>query len=73
MENLLRGIPGVAVYIDDILITGAMEAEHLKSLEEVLKRLERAGRSRNVVLWYLRCHIWDMLLTPLGYAHSQTS
>ncbi len=31
------------VYIDDILITGQMEEEHLKALEEVLKQLEKAG------------------------------
>ena len=34
MEQLLRGIPGVAVYIDDILVTGSTEADHLRSLEE---------------------------------------
>ena len=31
------------VYLDDILITGHTEEEHLKSLEEVLSRLEKAG------------------------------
>ena len=43
MESLLSGIPGVIVYIDDILITGKTEADHLAALEEVLKRLENAG------------------------------
>jgi len=43
MESLLQGIPNVVVYIDDILVTGATEQEHLKTLEEVLTRLERAG------------------------------
>ena len=43
MEMLLQGIPGVAVYIDDILITGRNYEVHLKSLEEVLRRLERVG------------------------------
>jgi hypothetical protein len=38
MESLLQGIPGVTVYIDDILISSATEEEHLKALEEVLKR-----------------------------------
>ena len=39
MENLLQGIDGMAVYIDDILVTGATEEEHLKALG----RLENAG------------------------------
>ena len=43
MENLLQGLEHVAVYIDDILITGCTEEEHLKTLDEVLTRLERAG------------------------------
>lgn len=43
MENLLQGIEGVVVYIDDILITGATEEEHLKALEEVLNRLDTSG------------------------------
>ena len=43
MENLLQGINGVCVYIDDILITGANEVEHLKHLAQVLQRLQSAG------------------------------
>ena len=41
MDNLLASIPGVVVYLDDILVTGATETEHLQSLEEVLKRLDK--------------------------------
>ena len=43
MENLLQGIPGVCIYIDDILITGHTEEEHLEHLTEVLTRLSKAG------------------------------
>ena len=42
MEQLLQGIPGVTVYIDDILITGETVEDHLNSLEEVLRRLAKA-------------------------------
>ena len=43
MENLLQGIPGVCVYIDDILVTGRTDAEHLDHLAQVLQRLQDAG------------------------------
>lgn len=43
MEGILRGISHVTVYIDDILITGENEEEHLKNLDAVLTRLENEG------------------------------
>ena len=43
MESILQGLDRVAVYIDDILITGRSEEEHLKVLDEVLQRLQKAG------------------------------
>ena len=43
MENLLQGIPHVAVYLDDVLITGSNDDEHLKTLNLVLSKLESAG------------------------------
>ena len=43
MENLLQGIKGIWVYVDDILITSPTEEEHLQNLAQVLQRLESAG------------------------------
>lgn len=42
IENILQGIPQVSVYIDDILVTGETDEEHLHNLEEVLTHLEKA-------------------------------
>ena len=38
MENLLQGLKHVCVYLDDILVTGSSERDHLDNLAEVLKR-----------------------------------
>ena len=43
METLLQGLHHVCVYLDSILINGRSQLEHLKNLEEILKRLEEAG------------------------------
>ena len=43
MENVLRDIPHVCVYIDDVLVSGESESSHLKTLELVLSRLQQAG------------------------------
>ena len=43
MQNLLQGIPGVLIYIDDILVTGKTVLDHLANLSAVLARLEEAG------------------------------
>ena len=43
METLLQGIDHTSVYLDDILVTGATDEEHLRNLDQVLARLEGAG------------------------------
>ena len=58
MESILRGIPKVCVYIDDILVTGETEQEHLKTLDAVLTRLEEAGLRRSARSCSLPSSIW---------------
>ena len=43
MEAILSDIPGCIVYVDDILVSGKNDAEHLENLERVLNRLQEAG------------------------------
>ena len=43
MEGLLRGMDGVVVYLDDVLVTGKTKGEHLATLDEVLRRMRQAG------------------------------
>ena len=43
METILQGLPGACVYLDDILISGKSNEEHLVNLSAVLCRLATAG------------------------------
>ena len=43
MDTVLQGLPHVICYIDDILITGNDDEEHLRNLTTVLERLREQG------------------------------
>ncbi len=63
MESLLQGMPGVAIYIDDILVAGKDVEDHLKKLEQVLKKLEEAG----LKLKREKCEFLARSVEYLGY------
>ena len=46
METTLQGIPRVVVYLDDIILTGATKAQHLKTLDIVLGKDWVAAREK---------------------------
>ena len=43
IDSLLQGIPNVCAYLDDIIVTGRNEEEHLRNLSAVLSKLQEAG------------------------------
>ena len=43
MDVLLQGLPNVMCYLDDIIVSGTSDAEHLSSLAGVLERLQSHG------------------------------
>ena len=52
MDKILSGIENVMCIIDDILVIGDNEAEHLKTLNLVLERLEQHRVTDNVLYPY---------------------
>ena len=63
MEKILQGLPGVTVYIDDILVTGRDDQEHLEALEKVMERLQRYG----LRLKRGKCSFMQSSVEYLGY------
>uniref|UniRef100_A0A914VKS3 RNA-directed DNA polymerase n=1 Tax=Plectus sambesii TaxID=2011161 RepID=A0A914VKS3_9BILA len=43
MERMLTGIPGVGVYLDDVIVTGANDESHDRRLQQVLRRIQEYG------------------------------
>ena len=43
MEQLIGDLPGVAVYLDDILVSGTDAASHISNLRQLLQRLQERG------------------------------
>lgn len=47
MDNLLKGLPGCICYLDDILVTGVNEQDHLDNLNNVFNVLQKSGIKLN--------------------------
>ena len=47
IDQVLQGISGTQCILDDMIITGETDEEHLENLENVLKRLQDAGLKAN--------------------------
>ena len=48
MEQILQGLPGVACYLDDVLITGRNDQDHLKHLEAILPYSAKFWRGKTL-------------------------
>ena len=66
MESLLRDVPSTVVYLDDILISGKDEQEHLRNVDTVLERLEKEG----LTLKRAKCHFMLDRIEYLGHTIS---
>ena len=63
MEQLLRDIPGVLCYLDDILVTGSNIGEHDYRLKLVFSKLQEAG----LKLKSSKCSIGTTQVNYLGF------
>lgn len=68
MENLLRDIPGVAVFLDDIRVTAPSRKIHLQRLEAVLERLSK----HNIRVNLKKCEFLQDRIEYCGYVIDRT-
>ena len=47
IEQIMQGVPGTQVILDDMIITGKSDEEHLRNLEMVLQKLQENGLRAN--------------------------
>ena len=67
MDSLTCDIPGEAVYLDDVLVSGASADEHLQNLKRLLQCLhEKVLRCR-----LQKCQFTQAKLEYLGHVLSQ--
>ncbi len=72
MESLLRDMPYVIVYLDDILISGVSQEDHLRNLKIVLQRLQSAGLTlQKSKCTFLVSSISDIQSMPKEYIRYQ--
>ena len=67
METVLQGIPGVQVYLDDVLVAAATRKEHDERINSVMKRL----KDFNITLNRDKCLLGVESLEFLGFIVSQ--
>ena len=61
------------MYIDEIQMAGFNEEKHVKRLDDILARLQKAGlgaqKSKCQFMVYLQCCFWDTYRVVVGGLH----
>ena len=68
LEHILQGMENTFCYLDDVLVFNNNEQDHLKTLEELFGRLEKAG----MTLALSKCEFGKSKLDYLGYTVDST-
>ena len=63
VDKILQGLNVVSCYLDDILVTGIDDTEHLNNLQKVFERLQEYG----VQLKRSKCSFMSTSVEYLGY------
>lgn len=68
VTDILKGIPNIEIYIDNIYCTGKNDSEHLDNLEKIFYRLNEAGLKVNES----KCEFFRSEIEILGFKLDKT-
>ncbi|XP_017487478.1 PREDICTED: uncharacterized protein K02A2.6-like, partial [Rhagoletis zephyria] len=68
MEEVIAGVPHCAVYLDDIIVTGQDNDEHIRNVEEIFKRLSFHGLTCRVE----KCNFAEKQVEYVGHIINAT-
>ena len=71
IDQTVAGIPGVVSYLDDLVVTGKTDQEHVANLKKALNRLKAAGFRLKLNFSRQKSDIWAISSTRVESAHSQ--
>ncbi|XP_061707408.1 uncharacterized protein K02A2.6-like [Cydia pomonella] len=63
LEQMFADLPGVGVFLDDVILTGKNDQEHIETLHKVLDRLQKFG----LKIKKEKCKFFATSVTYLGY------
>ena len=68
MDTMISGLPGVAAYLDDLIITGSTETEHWENLGRLIQKLSEYKLHVKLNLYFSKAqsNIWATLLAKMG-------
>lgn len=69
MEDLLRGIPKVSIYLDDVLVAGVDKQDHLQTLDKAFSETRSSWTHTETVQMFV-CS-WGTSLTAVGCIRRQ--
>ena len=76
IDTLISGLPGVAAYLDDLIITRSTETEHWENLERLIQKLSEYGlrvKLDKSVFFQSTVECWGYIIDKNGKRPSKLS
>ena len=75
MDHIFGSLPGIKCYLDDIIVTGKNDQEHLKNLDVALRLLQKHGLKANrdkCTFFRRKIEYCGVVISKDGFTHSKS-